>query len=176
MNAKEIDNTLPLIAKTVEEILKMHPNEKGIIHCHTFKIAKYLWQNVSHDGDRLLIHDSNDREEVLEKHMHMSKPTVLLSPSMAEGVDLRGDFSRFQVICKVPFPYLGDEVIKKRMSKWPEWYPTRTAKTIVQSVGRSVRSSEDHAVTYILDEGWRYFYNKHRNYFPQDFKECLQRY
>lgn len=176
MNAKEIDNTLPLIAKTVEEILKMHPNEKGIIHCHTFKIAKYLWQYVRHDGDRLLIHDSNDREEVLEKHMHMSKPTVLLSPSMAEGVDLRGDFSRFQVICKVPFPYLGDKVIKKRMSKWPEWYPTRTAKTIVQAVGRSVRSSEDHAVTYILDEGWRYFYKKHRDYFPQDFRECLQKY
>ena len=108
--------------------------------------------------------------------MGAEEPTVLLSPSMQEGVDLRGDYSRFQIICKVPFPYLGDKVVKKRMSKWPEWYSTQTAKTVIQAVGRSVRSEDDHAVTYILDEGWRYFYNRHKEYFPQDFRECLQRY
>ena len=176
MNAKEIDNTLPMIAQTVEEILKMHPNEKGIIHCHTFKIVKYLWANAAVGQNRLLLHDTDTRDEVLQQHMQSETPTVLLSPSMQEGVDLRGDYSRFQVICKVPFPYLGDEVVKKRMSKWPEWYGTQTAKTVIQAVGRSVRSKDDHAVTYILDEGWRYFYNRHKEYFPQDFRECLQRY
>ena len=176
MNAKEIDNTLPVLAQTVEEILKMHPDEKGIIHCHTFKIAKYLWENVGEGNDRLLLHDTDTRDEVLQQHMRAEEPTVLLSPSMQEGVDLRGDYSRFQIICKVPFPYLGDKVVKKRMSKWPEWYSTQTAKTVIQAVGRSVRSEDDHAVTYILDEGWRYFYNRHKEYFPQDFRECLQRY
>lgn len=176
MNAKEIDNTLPVLAQTVEEILKMHPDEKGIIHCHTFKIAKYLWENVGEGNDRLLLHDTDTRDEVLQQHMGAEEPTVLLSPSMQEGVDLRGDYSRFQIICKVPFPYLGDKVVKKRMSKWPEWYSTQTAKTVIQAVGRSVRSEDDHAVTYILDEGWRYFYNRHKEYFPQDFRECLQRY
>ena len=46
MNAKEIDNTLPKMAKVVKELLDSHPDDKGIIHCHTFKIAKYLQQYV----------------------------------------------------------------------------------------------------------------------------------
>ena len=92
---------------------------------------------------------------------------------MTEGVDLKGDISRFQVLCKVPYPYLGDKLIKKKMNKWKWWYPLQTAKTIVQSVGRSVRSVEDHAVTYILDSDWIRFYSKNSKYFPLDFKRSI---
>ena len=53
---------------------------------------------------------------------------------MSEGVDLKGDLSKFQILCKVPFPYLGDAIVKKRMNKRESWYPLQTAKTIVQSV------------------------------------------
>jgi Rad3-related DNA helicase len=106
--------------------------------------------------------------------MSSSKPTVLLSPSMTEGVDLKDDTGRFQIICKVPYPYLGDKLIKKKMHKWKWWYPLQTAKTIVQSVGRSVRSINDYAVTYILDEDWNRFYNRNKAMFPEDFKKCLK--
>ena len=92
---------------------------------------------------------------------------------MTEGVDLRGEYSRFQVICKVPYPFLGDKLVKKRMNKWKGWYPLQTAKAVVQSVGRSVRSSDDHAVTYILDSDWDRFYSFNRNLFPKDFRESL---
>ena len=112
-------------------------------------------------------------DEILRKHINSKKPTVLLSPSMTEGVDLKGDISRFQVLCKVPYPYLGDKLIRKKMNKWKWWYPLQTAKTIVQSVGRSVRSKDDHAVTYILDSDWIRFYNKNSKYFPTDFKRSL---
>ena len=173
MNAKEIDNTLPKMAKVVKELLDTHSDDKGIIHCHTFKIAKYLWQYV--ESDRLLIHDTHDRDEVLQKHMQSDKPTVLLSPSMSEGVDLRDDCSRFQIICKIPYPYLGDKVVKKRMTKWPGWYPLQTAKSIVQAVGRSIRSVDDHAVTYILDAQWRSFYGRYKKFFPADFHNCIKR-
>ena len=94
---------------------------------------------------------------------------------MSEGVDLKGESSRFQIICKIPYPYLGDKLVKKRMNKWQWWYPLQTAKTIVQSVGRSIRSNDDHAVTYILDAGWDYFWSKNKNIFPPDFNNCVQR-
>ena len=92
---------------------------------------------------------------------------------MTEGVDLKGDLSKFQVICKIPYPYLGDPIIKKRMHKNKGWYALQTAKTIVQSCGRSVRSSSDQAVTYILDSDWNRFYGKNRSIFPEDFKNAL---
>jgi Rad3-related DNA helicase len=59
--------------------------------------------------------------------------------------------SRFQIIAKVPFPNLGDKYISVKKDLLPKWYAYQTAKTIVQSYGRSVRNENDYAVTYILD-------------------------
>ena len=112
---------------------------------------------------------------MLRKHMNSKKPTVLLSPSMTEGVDLKGDLSRFQIICKVPYPYLGDPIIRKRMAKNAKWYPMKTAMSIVQSYGRSVRTMEDSAITYILDSDWRRFYSKNRDVFPAGFGKSIVR-
>ena len=172
MSKKHIDQSLPKMAAAVKAIIDEHRNEKGIVHCHSYKVAKYLKENVK--SSRILIHDSTNRDKILHRHTNGKKPTVLLSPSMSEGVDLKGDASRFQIICKVPYPYLGDKLVSKRMNKWKWWYPLQTAKTIVQSVGRSIRSSDDHAITYILDANWGYFYNKNKEVFPPDFRRCLK--
>ena len=142
-----------------------------MIHCHTYKIANYLKRNIK--SNRIITHNSENRDAKLQEHIRAKKPTVLLSPSMTEGVDLKEDLSRFQIICKIPYPYLGDQVIRKRMNKYKGWYELQTAKTIVQSCGRSVRSSTDTAVTYILDSDWSRFYNRNSGIFPKDFKKAL---
>jgi Rad3-related DNA helicase len=61
------------------------------------------------------------------------------------------------------------------MYKRKTWYPLQTAKSIVQSVGRSVRSKDDEAVTYILDSDWSMFYGRNKHFFPDDFKRCLKK-
>ena len=171
MGMRDIDASLPKIAEAVKAILAQHKNDKGIIHCHSYKVTKFLTENIR--DKRLLTHDSENRDRVLAKHQADPRPTVLLSPSMTEGVDLKGDASRFQIICKIPYPYLGDKLVKKRMNKWHWWYPLQTAKVVVQSVGRSIRNEEDHAVTYILDAGWDYFLKKNKSIFPKEFLESL---
>lgn len=173
MSAAHIDNTLPKLKNAIEILLAQHPNEKGVIHAHTFKIAKYLKENIK--DKRLLYHTSHNRDKVLNKHIRSRQPTVLISPSMTEGVDLKGDLSRFQVICKIPYPYLGDKIVKKRMNKWKWWYSLQTVKTIVQAVGRSIRSKDDSAITYILDGDWNYFYDKNREVFPLEFRRSIKR-
>ena len=115
MSSSSIDQTLPKLAQAIKEIIENHKEEKGIIHCHSYKIANYLKKNIN--SRRFLIHDSSNRDMILEKHMKSKKPTILLSPSMTEGVDLKGEASRFQILCKVPYPYLGDKLIKKKMNK-----------------------------------------------------------
>ena len=171
MSARAIDYTLPKLAEAVKAILEHHKGEKGIIHCKTYKIANYLKNNIK--SSRILTHDSTNRDAILERHTRSKKNTVLLSPSMTEGVDLADDVSRFQIICKVPYPYLGDKLVRKRMNKFKGWYELQTAKSIVQSIGRSVRSDVDHAVTYILDGDFDRFLNRNGNVFSNDFKECL---
>lgn len=173
MSMKNIDNTLPIMTKMIKEIIKNHPNEKGIIHTHNIRIAEALSRNLK--SRRLLIAYGENRDAVLNKHVNSKEPTILLSPSMAEGVNLKGDLSRFQIICKVPFPYLGDKVVGKKIKKWKWWYDTQTIRTVIQSVGRSIRSEDDEAITYILDSDWERIYSKNKDVFPRNFIESYMK-
>ena len=171
MSKSIIDITLPKMAKAIEYILDNH-QEKGIIHTVNYRIAQYIVENVK--SDRLLLHDATNREDVLKKHIECNENTVLISPSMTEGVDLYDQNSRFQIICKVPFPYLGDEMVKRRMERSKIWYNFQTAKTLIQSLGRSVRNENDYAISYILDNDWEKFYKLNQSIFPNDFKQLLR--
>ena len=171
MSKSNIDKTLPAMAEAVKMLLEQHPNEKGICHCVNYKIAQYLMENIK--SPRLLTHNSENRDQVLQAHIVGEAPTVLLSPSMMEGVDLADDTSRFQILCKVPFPYLGDEVIKKRMSLNKMWYTYTTVKSIVQALGRSIRNENDFAVSYILDSDWERFYRTSEKMFQSEFSKAL---
>lgn len=174
MGSKNIERTLPVLKKMVESILNNHKTEKGIIHTHNTKIAQYLKNNIK--SSRLLVAVGENREKILKKHISSTKPTVLVSPSMAEGVDLKGKLSAFQVICKIPYPYLGDKVTRKKMNKWSWWYNTQTLRTIIQSIGRSIRTENDKAVTYILDEDWLKIKGRSKQDLPKDFFKSYYEY
>ena len=169
MGLTQISETLPKIDKIIKKILKRHKNDKGIIHCHSYKITDFIKKNIR--DRRLLSHHSKNRDKILKKHTISKKPTVILSPSMEEGVDLKDNISRFQIICKIPYPFLGDKLVQSRMKKWNWWYSFETTKKIVQSLGRSIRSKKDYASTYILDTWWDTFYNNNMNLFPKNFEK-----
>jgi Rad3-related DNA helicase len=172
MSKNAIDSTLPKLAEVISLLLEKHKNDKGIIHAANYKIARYIQENLK--TDRLMIHDSTNRDEVLKRHIQCDEPTVLLSPSMMEGVDLYDNLSRFQIICKVPFPFLGDLVSVKRKDLRKNWYEMQTVKLILQSVGRSIRNENDHASTYILDDCFSGLYSKNKWMFPEDFQKSMK--
>jgi len=171
MSKDNIDQTLPKTTKIVKQLLELHQNEKGIIHCVNYKIARFIVDELK--DPRLLIHDSENREEMIERHVSSDSPTVLISPSMTEGVDLADDASRFQILCKVPFPYLGDKVVQLRKQKNDGWYACQTVRSIIQALGRSVRNEKDHAASYVLDSDWAHFYRRNGSLFPPEFVKAL---
>jgi len=172
MSFKNIDKTLPKLVKTINSIINLeHKKDKGIIHCHSYKVANYLYKNLK--NNRLLLHDSTNRLEVFNTHINSNEPTILLSPSFTEGIDLIGELSKFQIIVKIPFMYLGDYYVRAKMKRVPGWYEWNTVKTIIQSSGRSVRDENDSAITYITDSDWRFFYYKNQKLFPKWFRDAI---
>jgi len=171
MSATNIDDTLPDMLNAIKAVLADHSKEKGVIHTRTFKIAKYIEENLN--DKRLLFHSSDDREEIIEKHMKSKKPTVLVSPSSTEGLDLKDDLSRFQIVCKINWPYLGDRLVKSRMEKYRYWYAYQAVKSLIQARGRSIRTAEDYAVTYILDDSFEGLYSRNIRMFPKYFRKSL---
>lgn len=150
INYSNLKEMLPKLAKQVEGILKEHSDEKGIIHTHTQYIADYLKDNVR--TKRLLCREAGVRnEEILELHENSDQPTVLVSPSMTYGVDLKGDLATFQILLKAPWLPTKDKRVEKMMKLDKQWYANKMLCTLVQACGRGVRSTDDECVTYILD-------------------------
>lgn len=171
-----LDKDLPRLAAAVSVLAEEHPSDKGIVHAHSYKIAGYLAENLEREQRwRVITHkNASEREAALEAHLTSREPTILITPSMTEGVDLAGDLSRWQVLCKVPYPNLGDPQVKARMQRDPDWYDWRTCLAVVQAYGRSVRSADDHAVTYLLDADFPKFIERQRRRLPEWFLEALE--
>ena len=174
---KAFDSFMPWIHK----IVKKNADNKGIIHTVSFELATWIKDELEKDKSpegvklkqRFLFHDSATRDIVLRQHTASKEPTILVSPSMFTGVDLKDDLSRFQIILKIPYPNLGAAKIKKRKDIYPAWYGWRTVADIVQSYGRSVRNMEDWAETYILDASFGNLMNYNGTFMPKYMKEAL---
>jgi Rad3-related DNA helicase len=164
MSFKYYQDTKPSFIKSVRGILQKHGGERGIIHCHTFNLQRDIRELVN--MPRLLFQqDFKTKDEMLVAHA-ASPNGVIVAPAMHEGLDLFGDLSRFQIICKVPWPDLKDKVVKAKADKIDGWYAMQAALKFVQSYGRSVRSSTDWAKTYMLDSGFTYFMKKNGHMIP----------
>lgn len=170
-----IDRWGKQLTTAVNDIVRQYAGKKGIIHTHNFYIAEMLVNNCDNDVKQRMLYQKEFRTktEMLDHHT-TTQDTVLVAPAMHEGIDLAGDLSRFQIICKVPFPnQFEDKQLAARMEVDPQFYEWLTALKLVQASGRSVRSETDWADTYIIDESFGWWYRKNRKMLPAWFVEAL---
>ena len=175
LNARTMSESLPNIVKVLDNLLSVHKNDKGIIHTTSYSQVQYIKNNLSKANLARLIETNPkfDRNEMILKHAQSTKPTVLISPSMFLGVDLKDDLSRFQVIVKVPYPDLTDKKVSVLKQRNPKWYEWNTILRLIQAYGRSVRNSEDYANTYILDSSVSFLLKNGRDMVPKWFSEAI---
>ena len=178
MNYQSIQDSLPKAYEAINFIMSKKPDEKGIIHTGNYKVADGIWNSTDiskQNHDRFLIKASEDvTNQNLIKIHEKSENTVLLSPSMTTGVDLKDDLSRFQIIVKMPFSSLGDPRTKKKSEMNSNWYTCQMLKNLVQACGRSTRSADDHSVTYVLDSSFRYWVTKYKKWLPEQFLQRIK--
>jgi ATP-dependent DNA helicase DinG len=169
------------IATKVDELMTKYKDHKGIIHTTSYKQSNFIPEKISAKNVARLIETTNNsslnsrtREQVIAEHVNSVNPTVLISPSLNTGLELNDELSRFQIIVKVPYPDLSDRWIKAKKDSDQSWYVWQTVLELEQAYGRSVRSKEDYADTYILDSGFLYFFSKNRGMFADWFVEALR--
>lgn len=177
MSFKNKSATLPNMITDIEFICRHHQNERGVIHTHTFEITRSIIDNCAKDVRSRLLYQNDqefngDRKKMIEKHKQ-SENTILIAPALHEGLDLKDEFGRFQILCKVPYPSKGDPQVAARMELSSGYYEWKTACKLVQSTGRIVRHEEDYGVTYILDEDFRRFFRNTEDILPSWFKEAV---
>ena len=167
----------PALFAEVARILDDHPSEKGLIHAPSYaggqRLIRDLAARAPAASRRLIwVESSGAKARALEQHRASPQPTVLVSPSLREGVDLPDDFLRFQIVTKMPYPDLGDPWTRARRDRDPRWYALETAKALVQAYGRSCRHAEDYGVTYVLDGEFARFLQRYRVLLPAWFLDA----
>lgn len=172
LNVRQLNQSSTLedriaVINHMEKLLEKHQTERGLILTSSkkrcFEILKYLSKE---QRKRIQVaHSENDDgstiEEILEIHKNKENG-ILLSSSLWQGIDLKDDLSRFQIIEKCPYLYLGDRRVMIKKMKDQNWYRYQTTMKLLQGFGRSIRNEKDYAITYVLDGAVRNLlaYNK----------------
>ena len=165
--------------RKIDEILSKHKTERGLILTSSKKRCFDILSQLSPENKKRIriCHSSNSdgttQDEKIAQHRATSA-SVLLSSSLWEGVDLKDDDSRFQIIAKAPYKSLGDTRVRAKMNKFPSWYISETMMKILQGFGRSIRSEDDWARTYVIDSTINNLVKQTRNIIPKAYWDVLQ--
>jgi ATP-dependent DNA helicase DinG len=147
--------------------------ESGIILTPSFDVTVSISKAVK--GIKVFEHKRGEKLAVLVKAFKSyKKPSVLISPSLWEGVDLSDDHSRYQIFVKTPFASLADKRTKYIADYHKDMYTLSTILKLVQGCGRSVRSEEDWATTYMLDQMSAWTWENKLNVWRNEFKEIYK--
>src|SRR5258708_26328936 len=121
MNFQNKASTLPKIADALDKLLRVRPDVKGLIHTNSYEMNRLLTQALvaAGHGSRIITHGSGGAEAAIERHIISESPTLLCSPAMTEGLDLRDYLSRCHGIVRVPYSPFTDPVVpaRKRLAK-----------------------------------------------------------
>jgi ATP-dependent DNA helicase DinG len=167
------EKTLMQVSSIVDTLMSKHSNEKGLILTTSYELAGNIFR-YSNNKSRLLLTKDMSAKEVLDKHAR-TNASVLLTPTMWEGVDLRDDLCRFIIIAKTPYPSLADKRIKVKAERDKDWYQSVTLMRLIQGCGRGVRHDKDYCITYILDSNatWLIKGKVKVNAVPRWFRDAL---
>ena len=174
MTYEHRDETLPELARILVGIMANHPDEKGLVHCHSYAIQDDLRKRLADFGvaARVRAHDREERDAELMTWKATDDPEVFLSVKMEEALDLEGDLARWQVLCKAPYPNTNDSRVAQRLEegRWP-WYHRTALRTVIQGCGRVVRAPDDYGATYLVDSSLLDLFERARNDLPPWFEE-----
>lgn len=182
LSSKSDDGDYATLASAIKYIAEQPrlARLKGIVHTPSYKLVTQLRQHLGSLNGRVLYQEAAaEREKMVEVFSGVDHPFLLVSPSLATGIDLPYTIA-YQIIAKAPFANLGDPVVRARREyALPDdarfgkrCYDDDAMNQVVQACGRAVRAPDDTGVSYILDENWWGLYK--RAYSPLYFKQAVR--
>ena len=172
MSYKHRAESLPIIAKKIVEIAAQHKDQKGIVHA-TYEVARQLKVLLGERG-RFMYHDNRNKDEVLAQFIASKGNKILVASGMSEGIDMKDDLARFQVLTGLIFPSLADDVMAWMALNFPNRYRWMAIRDLIQRTGRIVRHPTDYGVTYFIgaELDKRFFYATEWMW-PKWFKDAM---
>lgn len=175
----ELSLNAPKITKAVEIILNLFPNKKGNIHSNSYTLNNYVLDTLSRkSSERIISHRGEglkSYQHALTEHLEADYPSVLMSPSIIEGIDLPGIQSEFQIIFKLFYDNLKENPqLEARKRSDPQYYEWLACVKTIQATGRPIRSMQDIAPTFYCDSRFGWFIKKNSELLSYWWKLAIQ--
>ena len=141
-----------IVAAALRRVLARHSEDRVLVHTVSFKLQAELERRLPPSPRYVWYRGAGDRAAVLRDYL--GRPgAVLFAPALERGVDLPDEACRAIVVCKVPWPDLGDAQVaaRARGAGGDSWYRRQALRSLVQMTGRGVRHEADVCATYVLD-------------------------
>jgi Rad3-related DNA helicase len=174
LSARHLEENIDWAIEKTVDLLTTHINQRGIIHTGSYDLGERVWSKLPKEiRKRVLTYRGSEEKDKIIRKLKKNPNTVLMGPSLLEGLNLANDDSRFQIFLKVPYPHLGDRYVKAKLEDSQTWYNWKTSISVLQGVGRSIRTPSDWAVTYLLDGNFADLLKAAGDQFPSEFKSRL---
>jgi len=171
MTNKKEDENWDANIKNIKTIISHHIKDRGVIHTQSYKRAERLAHDLNNYD--IFLHNKHEINDNIITDWINSGKKILISPAITNGVDLKDELCRYQILLKIPYPSIGDARVSYLLNvkkDW-NWYYQETMKEIIQAYGRAIRSENDFAKFYIIDGSFKDIYRKVR--FPTWFSEAI---
>lgn len=164
-----------LALDTIYEIINKHGGERGCIHTVSNAQTNFITDFLESKDITYINVSGKDRNKLLNEYIENDGIRLLIGSAIKDGVDLKDELCRFQILFKIPYPYLGDKQIKARMNCESVWYTYQTVMDLLQAYGRGIRNEDDYCSFYVLDSDIKRLLKTNRDLFSRYFLEAIQK-
>jgi Rad3-related DNA helicase len=169
------DTPVAQIVAMIEQDLRLHPNLNTIIHT-TYGMQEPIAELLKLSHSRVLTNTPDTKSEVLLDFK--TNGGIFVAAGCSEGLDLKDDIARLNIIPKIDLPNLGDKTVIKRkaLDRGENWFRQQGLKLTIQRWGRSTRHEKDFSTTIVHDPNLpRLVLDEQKTgYVPKYFTESLR--
>lgn len=158
------------VARLVDKTLDDFPGLNAIVH-----VTYSLSQKIVPHFKRSVIHNTAaTKNDALARFKRDGG--VFIASGCAEGLDLKDDLCRLNIIPRLSYPDLKDPVVQKRraLEGGEEWYALETLKVAIQQTGRSTRHENDQSTTVVLDPNFSRLVQRYKRKLPRSFIDAIR--
>jgi len=167
INHRSDDFKLTIWLSRIDQIIQRRLDRKGIIFTVSYDRAHLILRS-SRFAYLMLSHSTGDVVQVVRKFKAADSPAILISPAITSGWDIPE--ADYIIVAKIPYPDTTGVVMKARKEEDKDWPAFLAMETLVNESGRGTRSISDRCEVLIIDDNWKWFLPRYKQFAPEWFQ------
>lgn len=166
---------LSMLWVRLDQLASRRRDRKGIVHTISYARRDDVLKNSRYASSMFINHQGESATAMVERFKQAGPGSIFVSPSISTGYDFPGSECEWQFICKIPFPDGRPKIMKARQANDKEYGPYLAMQTLVQTIGRGMRSKEDQCENIIVDDHMEWFLPRYAHLAPKSFHSFYRR-